>query len=97
MSLDPEQMPDVPPAAVVPADPVFAMNAMISAMGLCAKKAGAEDNAAEAKDYAAAAQSLAQALVVLDPSRLQGGDTPDARAASVPATSDGDHDGRVGE
>lgn len=66
---------------------------------LLTSKAAGQQSAQEAKDFAAAALSIAQAIVVLDPNRLQGGDTPEARKASVPAvpTRDTDRDGKTGE
>lgn len=91
-----------PMAAPVPEapDPVYeAGEAILHALTTCARKVAGEGSAAEAKDYAASALSLAQALITLDPTRLAGGDTPEAREASVPKpppTSDGDRDGRIG-
>lgn len=84
-----------------------ATSALIRAVEICATKAAGDDRAAEVKDYAAAALSFAQAIITLDPERLTGGDTPDARKASMhdpahngngntPPTRDGDHDGRIG-
>jgi hypothetical protein len=75
---------------------------------LLAGKAAMASSAAEAKDFADGALKMAQAIITLDPERLAGGDTPDARKRSMPtppdaagktrpATGDGDHDGRVGE
>jgi hypothetical protein len=57
-------------------------------------------NAGEAKDFAQATLFVAQAIITLDPTRLQGGDTPEARKAATPerpATNDADRDGRIGE
>jgi hypothetical protein len=73
-----------------------------------AGKAAMAQSAAEAKDFADAALKCVQAIITLDPQRLAGGDTPDARKASVPdrpetpssgrpAVRDSDHDGRIGE
>lgn len=81
-------------------DPAALTNALMAACRTCAQRAtsGGEDGR-DVKDNATAALALAQALITLDPTRLQGGDTPEARAAAaprLPATSDGDHDGVVG-
>src|SRR4051812_23817495 len=81
-------------------DPLEAINALVNGVIQCAQAAAGEQNAAEAKDYAAAALSLAQAAITLDPSRLTGGDTPEARRDSVPPqlppTKDGNKDGKIG-
>lgn len=102
MSLDPQQV--VVPPQMGPEDPVATSQMveapvlrMLASAELCAKKAGAETNAAEAKDWAAAALNLAQAVITLDPARLAAGDTPQGRQASVPSLRDTDRDGKVAE
>lgn len=77
--------------------PQFAQSANV-----LAGKAAMAQSAAEAKDFADGALKLVQAIITLDPTRLAGGDTPEARKASVPerpggGTGDGDKDGVVGE
>jgi hypothetical protein len=79
-------------------------HAFLDAANMCATKASGDNNAAEAKDWAAAALQFAQAIVMLDPQRLAGGDTPQGRKSSLPepavtppATKDADRDGRIGE
>ncbi len=73
-----------------------------------AGKAQMEMNAAEAKDWADAALKCVQAIVVLDPERLAGGDTPEGRKRSMPEQAqaanggkpgvrDTDGDGKIGE
>lgn len=84
-------------APMVVEDSLALREALVRACRVCAENAASEDSAAEAKDYAQAALSFAQAVITLDPSRLAGGDTPEARAASVPVARDGDRDGVIGE
>lgn len=66
---------------------------------LLTRKSGMPESGPEAKAFADAALAIAQAIVVLDPDRLQGGDTAEARKASVPKvpTRDTDRDGKTGE
>jgi hypothetical protein len=61
------------PPPMVPEDPMQGVNEMLGAIRLCASKARGTQSAAEAKDFAAAALSFAQAIIVLDPSLSQGG------------------------
>jgi hypothetical protein len=61
------------PPPIVPEDPMQGVNEMLGAIRLCAQKARGVGSAAEAKDFAAAALSFAQAIIVLDPSLSQGG------------------------
>jgi hypothetical protein len=61
------------PPPIVPEDPMQGVNEMLGAIRLCASKARGAQSAAEAKDFAAAALSFAQAIIVLDPSLSQGG------------------------
>ena len=63
------------------------------------RKAGAAESAAEAKDFMQAQLFACQAIVTMDPERLQGGDTPEARKASTPTppTRDTDRDGKLNE
>jgi hypothetical protein len=102
-----QQAPPVLPNGTVLSDltGVQAASQMMRAIEACATKAAGDDRAAEVKDYAAAALSFAQAIITLDPTRLAGGDTPDARAASMPPqqpngntppTKDGNHNGVIG-
>lgn len=94
-----DQMPAPPPVVRESLDDV--LNALLIAIKRSAEDgAGAQDQR-ETKECAQAAQAYAQAYVILDPTRLQGGDTPEARVSAtppqVPATRDGDRDGQVGE
>lgn len=76
-----------------------AARTMMDSLKVCAQKAAGVESAAEADDFAGAALKLAQAIITLDPTRLEGGDTPEARKAAVPprpAVRDGDKDGRIG-
>lgn len=64
-----------------------------------AGKAKMAASAQEAKDFADAALKLSQIVITLDPNRLQGGDTPQARKDSLPdrpPAKDADHDGKIG-
>lgn len=73
--------------------------AQLDAAELLATKAGGASSAAEARDFAQASLFMAQAVITLDPNRLQGGDTPQARKASVPTPppiADGNKDGVIG-
>jgi len=74
--------------------------AMLDTAKMVVSKARITDSAAEAKDYAQASLFLAQAIVMLDPSRIENGDDPEAKKkASTPAppTRDTDGDGKTGE
>lgn len=97
----PDQTQPMPlPNGTVPEQRPIVEAALLRGIRLLAENAASDTSAAEAKDYAAAAKSLADALITLDPTRLQGGDTPDARKASVPSPPprrDGDRDGQIGE
>lgn len=94
--------PDQPMGGGVTAeDPARGVNALLRAIRVCAEDgtAAAGKDPRETKELAQAAQAFAQTLVLLDPTRLAGGDTPEARLASVPTpppTRDGDHDGKIG-
>lgn len=97
-------MPPTLPDGTVPEIAALGVNALLRAIRVCAEDGAAatQKDARETKELAAAALAFAQTLVVLDPTRLQGGDTPDARRASVPTppqpgVRDGDRDGRIGE
>lgn len=84
-----------------PVDLAPLMEQMVQTAGLLTQRAGGSSgsSAAEAKDFAQGALFLSQAVVTLDPSRIQGGDTPQARKASTPTppTRDTDRDGKAGE
>lgn len=56
-----------PPNVMVPEDRELVAQRLLAAVRAMADKAAVEENAAEAKDYAAAAKSLSDAYVVLDP------------------------------
>lgn len=83
-------------------DPLVAANMLLRAVRICASKAAGEHRAAEAKDYGLAALQFAQAIITLDPTRLAGGDTPQARAAATPQqpakppVKDGNRNGVIG-
>jgi hypothetical protein len=72
-----------------------------------AGKAAMAQSAAEAKDFADGALKCVQAIITLDPARLQGGDTAEARKESLPepprvpdvqtGTKDADKDGKIAE
>lgn len=62
-----------PPPVMTQVDPMAGVNEMLRAIQSCGTKASGATSAAEAKDFAAAALSFAQAIVVLDPSLSQGG------------------------
>lgn len=100
MAVDPEQPQQVPGPGVPMDEAVQGIQSMLHAINIMAQKAAASVSAAESKDFAQASLAFAQTIITLDPTRLQGGDTPDARAAStppqLPPTKDGDHDGRIG-
>jgi hypothetical protein len=83
--------PDLPPIEDVPG-----RAEMENAIRIAAGKAAMTQSAAEFNDFAAGCLRFAQAITVLDPLRLAGGDTPEARAAATPI-SDGDGDGVIGE
>jgi hypothetical protein len=90
--------PQLPPA-MVPEDPAVGVQALLRAIRVGAEKAAAADSAAEFKDFGNGALAFAQVIITLDPTRLAGGDTPQARADAtprLPATRDGNHDGRIG-
>ena len=63
------------------------------------RKAAGSSSAAEAKDFAQGALFIAQAITTLDPERMAGGETPEARKASTPTppTRDTDRDGKTDE
>lgn len=91
MAVDPEQV-QMDQAAM-------AIHSLLNAVNQLAGKASMATSAAEAKDFMQGALAGAQTLITLDPTRLQGGDTPEGRAAAtprLPPTKDGDHDGRIG-
>lgn len=58
---------------MVAENPEQGVDALLRAVRVMAENAATEDSAAEAKDYAAAALSLAQAIVVLDPNLTSDG------------------------
>jgi hypothetical protein len=89
--LPPEQAPVEPPLEDVPG-----RAEMENAIRQGASKAAMASSGAEFNDFAAGVLRFAQAITVLDPLRLAGGDTPEARAAATPI-ADGDGDGVVGE
>lgn len=98
--------PEMPvlPNGVGMVDMVETTNALLRAVKVCAENSAGSQVSQESADYGTAALKFAQAVVMLDPSRLQGGDTPEARksalpdpAPNMPATKDGDGDGEVGE
>lgn len=98
-----DQMPEQPPAPQGPPPESLerTMEACLRAARTAAEDSAGVQDARETKELGAAALSFAQAFTVLDPSRLQGGDTPEARRASTPPQTptgrDGDRDGQVGE
>jgi hypothetical protein len=77
------------------------MDRLLWATKYCAEMATAEGGTRDPKDWSAAALQFAQAHVMLDPTRLQGGDTAeerkDSQPAPVPSTRDSDRDGQVNE
>lgn len=93
MSMDPMQGP------MREEDPVVLINALLAAIRSGSEKAAAATSAAEYNDFAKGALGFAQTIITMDPSRLAGGDTPEARAAAapkLPPTKDGDKDGKIG-
>lgn len=97
-----DQAPQAPaPASLMTPTDAEVMDALRRAIKATADNGASDTRGAEAKDFGAAALAFAQALTTMDPERLQGGDTPTARLASVPtplpATKDGDRDGKIGE
>lgn len=90
-------MTDVTPQVKVPVDQDEVLEELLRAVKVLAENAQSEPSAAEAKDYGQAALAFAQAHITLDPDRLVGGDTPEARVAAAPPTRDGDRDGQIGE
>src|SRR5687767_2726561 len=83
-------------------DPLgVAMEQMLDAAVMCGKKGAGATDAREVKEFAQSALAFAQAFAVLDPDRLQGGDTPEARVDAAPpqptSTRDTDRDGKIGE
>lgn len=92
------QMP-VLPNGVQMVDMVETTNALLLAAKVAAENAASSQISQEHADYATASLKFVQAVTALDPARLQGGDTPDARRASVPEpppVKDGDGDGEIG-
>lgn len=96
------QMP-VLPNGVALVDMLEVTNALLTAAKVAAENSAASQVSQEASDYGTAALKFAQAVTTLDPSRLQGGDTPQARKAAapdptpnLPPTKDGDADGKIG-
>jgi hypothetical protein len=100
MSVDPEQQVPQPVEQVQMDQAAMGIHAILHAINVMAGKAAMSQSAAEAKDFMQASLFGAQTLITLDPTRLQGGDTPEGRAAAapprLPPTKDGDHDGRIG-
>jgi hypothetical protein len=99
-----EQQASAQQEDIGPVSRSVAQHSLLDALNMCATKASADNSAAEAKDWAAASLQFAQAIVMLDPQRLAGGDTPQSRKSSLPdpavtppATKDADRDGRIGE
>lgn len=94
MSQDPEQA--APPQVDEAAQGIVSM---LHAILIVAGKAAMAESAAEANDFGKAALAFAQAIITLDPTRLAGGDTPEARAAAAPTrppVKDGNHNGIIG-
>lgn len=97
----------VPPDAAQPpvmedGDLLGTMSALLRATQTLADQAAASavSSPAEAQKLMSAALAGAQSWSILNPLRITGGDTPEARADSVPtppATTDGDRDGKIGE
>lgn len=87
-----------PAAGETPAG-LEALTSMLKAIPIFAAKSRGTDSAAEAKDFMQAALFAAQAITTLDPTRIDGGNDPDAKKASTPTppTRDTDRDGKVGE
>lgn len=91
---------DQMPPAMRPGNLESAMSALLDAVEQMARRASGTDVPAEAQKLMSAALAGSQAYAVLDPERITGGDTPEARKASVPTpapTRDSDQDGKLGE
>lgn len=100
MSAGPDPAMNGAPSVMRPGTLEGAMSAALDAVEQLARKASGADNPAEAQKLMSGALAGAQAFAVLDPNRLVGGDTPEARRDSVPepsGTKDADRDGRIGE
>jgi hypothetical protein len=65
--------PPQPSPAAIEADVARVRNAQLDGAEILARKAAGASSGAEAKDFAAASMSLAQAVVILDPSLDQQG------------------------
>lgn len=94
------EMPEAPVSPMLDLDPTAASQALLTAVQRCGEKGAGAPDSRETKEYATAALAFAQAIVTLDPTRVgPSGDTPEARAASIPVppVTDGDHDGQIGE
>lgn len=97
--------PGAPPLTdgSVPVDVIALTHNLLRAIDNCAKRASADADPRDAKELGAAALAFSQAVITLDPSRLKGGDTPNAQRASMPITppnppvTDRNHNGQVGE
>lgn len=94
-------MPEQPENPIVSEDRDAVINALLIAVRRAAENSAGADDARESKELGGAALAFAQAAAILDPTRLQGGDTPAARVAAtppqMPGTRDGDRDGQIGE
>jgi hypothetical protein len=79
--------------------PATLLAAQLEVAETLVRKASGTESAAEAKDFAQASLFICQAVTTMDPDRLAGGETPEARKASTPTppTRDTDRDGKVGE
>lgn len=94
------------PGGMVQEDPAVGVNALLRALRVAAENAAGTQSGAEAKDYGAAALSFAQAIIVLDPTRSQGGTplqhdialkTIDGQTQQAVATIQGDAAAKVAE
>ena len=98
--LEPQPELDVLPNGTTMTDFVEVMSALMRAARVSAENAAGSQISQEHTDYATASLRFVQALVALDPTRISGGNHPDAMKASmpdVPPTNDGDGDGQIGE
>ena len=87
-----------PAAGETPAG-IEALTSLLATLPIFAAKSRGTDSAAEAKDYMQAALFAAQAITTLDPTRIDGGNDPEAKKASTPTppVRDTDRDGKVSE
>lgn len=73
------------------------MQAMLRAAKAAAENAATAQDTREMDEAAKAAKNFSEAYAILDPTRLEGGDTPEARKEAAPPRPmprDGDSDGK---